>query len=158
MHIEIDCKVSKKGEAELIRAAKFFGKTLLTKEEFDDVQVEIAVTKNLKGCKGFCEVLDDGRDPRLFRIEMKADIAGEMMSTLAHEMVHLKQYVKNELFDCSNGITTKWHGKLLNVKDSDYFDFPWEIEAYGKEVGLIHKYYRKYKKLLVNKKSIFPVK
>jgi hypothetical protein len=157
MRIEIDCKVSKKGEAELVRAAKFFGKILLTKEEFEDVQLEIAVVKRLN-CKGYCEVLDDGRDPRLFRIEMKNDIASELISTFAHEMVHLKQYVKNELYDCTNGVTTKWHGKLLNVKDEDYFDFPWEIEAYGKEVGLVHKYFRKYKKLMVGRKSLFPIK
>jgi hypothetical protein len=51
------------------------------------------------------------------------------METVAHEMVHVKQYAKGELTEQS------WQGKLINPKQ-EYWDQPWEIEAHGREVGL----------------------
>ena len=66
-----------------------------------------------------------------------------LFATLAHEIVHVKQFVLGELRSVQKAFI--WDGKRFPVgKDDDYiyFDSPWEIEAYGREVGLTHKYYR----------------
>jgi hypothetical protein len=56
-----------------------------------------------------------------------------MMQTLAHEMVHAKQYLRKEL----NGWTNSWmNRKPRNYK---YENAPWEKEAYGREEELYKK-------------------
>lgn len=59
------------------------------------------------------------------------------ISTIAHEMVHVKQMIRGELVMKST--LNKWNGKTFPTT-YDYFNSPWEIEAYGREVGLTHKY------------------
>ena len=62
----------------------------------------------------------------------------EMMQTLAHEMVHAKQYIKGELVSGVGRKPSRWFGKP--VKGDNYWDLPWEIEAHGREVGLFVRY------------------
>jgi hypothetical protein len=38
-----------------------------------------------------------------------------------------------------------WHGKRIDRKNMDYYDLPWEIEAYGREVGLFVRWAEKNK-------------
>ena len=40
-------------------------------------------------------------------------------------MIHVKQYARNEI----NGIDLCWKGRNI-PKDTDYWNFPWEKEAY----------------------------
>jgi hypothetical protein len=72
-----------------------------------------------------------------------------MIKTLGHEMVHVKQHAKNELRTghvvAARGglkIYSKWMGEIWKPKGKEdhYFDAPWEIEAYGREVGLFAKW------------------
>jgi hypothetical protein len=60
----------------------------------------------------------------------------KMLQCLAHEMVHVKQYAKGEL--SNELITAKWQGKTFKLTNSmeDYFNWPWEIEAYGRDRSL----------------------
>jgi hypothetical protein len=46
----------------------------------------------------------------------------DMLITVAHEMVHIKQYVKGEM--------------PKSITEGDYWDRPHEIEAHGRETGL----------------------
>lgn len=79
--------------------------------------------------------------------------AKEMYSALAHECVHLKQYVKKELlyiYGKKNGITrTKyiiWKGQKKTEKqwkafvNGFYAHFPWEREAFAKEKVLLEAF------------------
>lgn len=59
----------------------------------------------------------------------------EMMQTLAHEMVHVKQYLRGELD--SSGNKYKWKGR--NADGWQYDNQPWEKEAYGREKALYEK-------------------
>ena len=54
----------------------------------------------------------------------------EIMSTVAHEMVHAKQYLRNEL----NGYSTTWKGR--NAAGYKYENQPWEREALRLETKL----------------------
>ena len=75
-----------------------------------------------------------------------------MMQTLAHEMVHVKQFARNELYETSAKQGSRWRGEWFSPRQKcvkDYWDQPWEIEAHGRECGLfvrwaeLHKYSKK---------------
>jgi hypothetical protein len=74
--------------------------------------------------------------PRDFVIRLDSRVEKrKMLITLAHEMVHVKQFARGELYHSTRKAQCRWQGRWL--KDSiDYWDSPWEIEAYGKELGL----------------------
>lgn len=59
------------------------------------------------------------------------------MIFLAHEFVHIKQYVLNEMSDGDNGII--WKGDLYE-QDKQYDVIPWEDEAYTREEELYNKW------------------
>lgn len=59
----------------------------------------------------------------------------EMMQTLAHEMVHAKQFLRREL--C--GGTMSWKGR--KPRKYKYENAPWEKEAYALEEQLFKKHW-----------------
>lgn len=60
-------------------------------------------------------------------VEGESLSTAEMMKTLAHEMVHAKQYLRGEL----DGYSGSWKGR--KPRNYKYRNQPWEIEAYGRE-------------------------
>lgn len=62
----------------------------------------------------------------------------QMISTLAHELIHIKQFVKDGLdLNTLNFKGKKWKAK----KNQDVcYDSPWEREAYSKELILLDHY------------------
>jgi hypothetical protein len=69
----------------------------------------------------------------------------DFLVMLSHELVHVKQYLNGELFDYANGIQSRFHGKLYLVSTSktmdwDYYNSPWEVEAYGRSEGIYNMF------------------
>jgi hypothetical protein len=135
---------------ELEAAARFFAAQLLHPKTVKNLQIDIERDRKLD-VEGECISEDDRKNPRWFTINLRgARTDDDMIKTLAHEMVHVKQYAKNELGKelalASKGkgikIATRWQGKFWNPssKEDAYWDCPWEIEAYGREVGLYAKW------------------
>jgi len=59
-----------------------------------------------------------------------------VLRTLAHELVHVKQYIRGELTWRDRGLL--WKGVNLNPDNLlEYYDLPYEIEAHGREYGLL---------------------
>lgn len=121
------------------RAVNFYGKILIPSEKLrNSVEIQIKFVKNLDvlgsaGIAGF----NSRNKAREFSIELHANItAKKIFETLAHEMVHIKQYVYDEL----NDDMSKWQGKRINSEKIDYWFQPWEIEAHGLESGLLNKF------------------
>lgn len=77
--------------------------------------------------------------PRHFIIEVNRNInESEKLLTIAHEMVHIKQYVKGEL----NEHMSYWRGREIK-KELPYMEQPWEKEAFrlgDKLYGEYHGY------------------
>ena len=92
-----------------------------------------------EGAYGYCsaEAEDERLDrPRHFEIEVGRNMRlRALLETVAHEMVHVKQYAQGELYESVKQGKHRWQGKWL-PKDPEYWDRPWEIEAHGREVGL----------------------
>ena len=59
-----------------------------------------------------------------------------VLKVLAHELVHVKQYIMGELSWRDAGLL--WHGKNFDPKNIlNYYELPYEIEAHGREYGLL---------------------
>ena len=115
--------------------AKFFDvkdldKYISVDVDFTDLDVE-----------GHCIDAGDGE----FSIEIKKDLPmREKMIVLMHELVHMKQHIAGALefggiIIGKDGLkckTTTWMGAEFDEEGTDYFDRPWEIEAFGRQLGL----------------------
>lgn len=95
---------------------------------------------------GYCEYHNDDVYPYfIVGIEDNDEDSGEEdpLAILAHEMVHVKQYSRGELVD--HGYYCSWHGKKYEeaeLSSEEYFFSPWEVEAFGMQVGLYRMYCR----------------
>jgi hypothetical protein len=104
-----------------ISAINHFAKELkISKFKFHiDLRLHHKYTMNEAGWReGECGPISD----RLY--EMDVCLYGNWLSTLAHEMVHIKQYLRKEI----DWNLSTWKGKK-GFEDIDYWDAPWEIEA-----------------------------
>ena len=103
------------------------------------ITLDIEFSKTLYKEDGILGEIDfDDSNHRPNEFTMTIDCAGSkrtVMETIAHEMVHLKQYAKGELFDLSRCGSTRWQNNLVDSQ-TNYWDLPWEIESHGKELGL----------------------
>ena len=86
---------------------------------------------------------DSCNRPREFTIRVDSSMSlADMLMTVAHEMVHVKQYARGELKDFSRTIKVcKWKGKTIEHDKIDYYDLPYEIEAHGREKGLFIRWF-----------------
>lgn len=149
MQITVTGMVGKRQEKKLlIEAANFFAHKLMDPRMVRNLVIDLEVRDKLD-VQGECVDEDGTNSPRFFTIALRRQKMDEMIKTLGHEMVHVKQYAKNEL---KSGVmvparggfkmTSKWQGQIWKpkAKEDGYFDAPWEIEAYGREVGLFAKW------------------
>ena len=113
------------------RMVEFCIKKLMPRMKTLDIEVKLCKPT---GALGYCLELDDHRQ---FEIEIdKTQPLRRLLETVAHEMVHVKQYARRELHPSKEA----WLGKTINPKKVSYWDLPWEIEAHGREVGLFVRY------------------
>ncbi len=70
------------------------------------------------------------------------------LKNLGHELVHVKQYLLNEVFDYKDGQTSRYMGgryAYTGKMDWTYWDSPWEVESYGRMEGLYQMFLKKLK-------------
>jgi len=150
---------SKKTRERIRNSVKFYLTKLLGKRKRDNLSIFVNIlSKSADGdTYGYCDPL--GKNEKTGRDEYEITcvhqpkinpLKGNVYRTLAHELVHVKQFATGQM---SRYIVTKktssgrrltgtlWEGKVYtNSKyedtDEGYYNSPWEIEAYGREVGL----------------------
>ena len=130
------------------QGAEFYGEVLLGKRMVKNIYLDIKLTKNLKkkeGAYGYCHIVDDSlARPREFLIELDASMRykfDQILTWLAHEMVHLKQFVRGELCDYESG-RVQWKSRTFGRVHYD--DQPWEKEAYRLEDELYEMFEEEY--------------
>jgi hypothetical protein len=137
----------------LLNAAEFFVTQLLGKRMADGVTIDIEVRRTFDAA-GECVNEDGTTRSRWFTIILKEQKLDTMLLTLAHEMVHVKQHVRNEITykratrgkpDQMTSEVRLWRGEewAPGKTEDEYFDAPWEVEAYGREAGLVHRFIEK---------------
>ena len=102
-----------------------------------DVQV---ILRKLRGVDGYCSMEDDSK--RIFIIEAhKALGLRQLIMTLIHEMVHVKQFVRNEMDDFPINGRHRWKSGTI-PKNVSYYDMPCEKEAIRHQEKLTDKFWR----------------
>ena len=100
--------------------------------------------KSLKSLYGQLEQLDDKR--REFSVVLDKNVdTKDLIRTVIHDMVHIKQYIRKEMDSEIVGSRMRWKSKTYPY-DIKYDDMPWEKEAnrletkygneYLKEIGI----------------------
>lgn len=123
------------------RAALFYAKELLSDKMADNISVKIKFNEKMDAM-GYAHVVEcnESNKPREFEIEVFSLMsAKDILKTVAHEMVHVKQFAYGE----TNESLTRWKGQLQT--GDDYWLSPWEVEAHGMEIGLFAKFVAKEK-------------
>ena len=129
-------------------ALKWYAKRLLTEKNYKEIDIKLNFSTNdlLSYEYGCAEWNDSNFRARDFTLTVRPTLGiRSMLSTIAHEMVHIKQYAHGELVDyvhASRENKCKWRGKIRYNYDNaiEYWDMPWEIEAHGREKGLYYMF------------------
>lgn len=165
MKLAISGSIRPSLERKIIAASHFYADLLMDKRMVKNLIVDIEIVRNMDDNLGECYPEDECKKPRYFTIRLLRSSDEQILKALAHEFVHLKQYAKNELgysmgtksFIIEDPFTDDprsytlsldfvWQGKVWKPKkrQCSYWDSPWEIEAYGKERGLFHRFIEHY--------------
>ena len=116
-----------------------------------NISIDVHLKHHAEGGEAMMSEYTNPRRPREFKVivdhhraeyddygrkRTETEWGHNILKTLAHELVHVKQYVMGELTYRTHGMVWK---KVTYVPDNifDYFETPFEIEAYGREKGLL---------------------
>ena len=93
---------------------------------------------------GDCIWEDQHFRPKEFTINVDVSQKdGLVLNTIAHELVHVKQWAKGEMYELQSIRNCyKYKGLKVDRKKLDYWDLPWEIEAHGHAIGLVVQWSR----------------
>ena len=142
--------VSKSDLKKLKSLTNFVLKKFFTEYMRSQLEIDIFFRKDMfknENKYGDCIWEDTHRNAREFtiRIDPNQKIS-LLLNTLAHELVHVKQWAEGECFElCSRPRVFKFNGKTVDTTKIDYWDTPWEIEAHGRAIGLVVQWTRKEK-------------
>tara|TARA_Y100001937_G_C7076526_1_gene310883 strand:+ start:402 stop:797 length:396 start_codon:yes stop_codon:yes gene_type:complete len=123
----VDTIGGSKKQRDLINDVVYFCiNRLMPKMKTLDIEIQV---NNIKGgAVGYCMM---GENNRTFELEVDKKLdTEEMITTVCHEMVHVKQYARNEL-----GIDDYDPDASLNPAN-----FPYEKEAYELQEILLREY------------------
>lgn len=120
------------------RAVDFYAKILISKRLRNNIFLTIKFNPNINvWALASIEEYNASNKARQFLIEIHPWIgAAEIFKTLAHEMVHIKQFAYGE----TNETLSKWKGMSIDSEAIDYYHHPWELEAYSLETGMWTKF------------------
>lgn len=128
---------SKIESREIHRATRFFLSRLLPERVFNQVFVHIKFTQLERVYDGLLHFPVSGHN---YRIEINP--RRNILATLAHECVHIKQHALRELKPNNETVWKKRKFKDLNLilNEESYYEVPWEKEAYRLEKKLMKEY------------------
>ncbi len=117
---------------------------LLGKRLANGVEIDLILDGNLfkkERTYGYAIWEDKHYRGRQFTIEIDSTFSFlNILHTLGHEMVHIKQYAKGELYlsESQGEYDIYMHNKIpVSTKEVDYWELPWEWEAHGRAIGLV---------------------
>jgi hypothetical protein len=99
-----------------------------------NIEIDVALKKLPGDVAGYCLELDSHRE---FEIELDKTLSiRDLVLTVCHEMVHVKQYFRKEMDACGR----RWKKKEIS-NDTPYMELPWEKEAYRMQAKLAKAYW-----------------
>lgn len=152
MNIEITKGIDRKKVDLIYSCVDFFGKLLIHGNSRRIINItvnELARKDKQDGFLGFAEWDIDYIRPRDFIISVHSRRSKALViETIAHEMVHVKQFVKGDMkhrdWPCNKtSLVVLWKNEHIDLDKVPYHELPWEIEAAKLEKVLADEY-RKY--------------
>ena len=126
------------------QAAWYYAEKLMGKRLLRSLEITINLKKNLldkDGHEGTAIWEDDNIRPKEFTISLDSTCTiRNILITLAHEMVHVKQWAKGEMYEYAEQDMVRFNKTKFNMANIDYWDYPWEIEAFGRQLGLFVRF------------------
>lgn len=119
---------------------EFMLRQLLPRHRTLNIEIILSNLQKESGVCGFCNAYSSHD----FLIEVDKTLDHyDIIETICHEMIHLKQHCRKELkkYDYKQ-MTVLWKNQRYSIENENYNDFPWEKEAYDNEF----KYAREYLK------------
>jgi len=128
---------------------------IATEDDFDDP----ADLDDLRKYRAWCTYDGVQNDKRCFTVILNARQVRktakkpltrlkQLLIDFGHELVHVKQYLNSEVFDYTSG-GCRYKGSYFGTEYHNdlelYYDSPWEVESYGRELGLYKVFVEKYK-------------
>ena len=116
-----------KQRSAVYKAAEFAWDYLMPRICNCDIWIEL---KKVDGADGYCLQTDT----REFDVEIDRRLQGDdFLTTVFHEMVHVKQGVRKE-----------WQFNEVSYKtDEEYRNLPWEVEAYRVQEEILEAWHKK---------------
>ena len=141
----IHVKGSNKAVRKLVEiAAWYYAEKLMGKRLINNLEININLKRNLyekDKSEGTAIWEDESSRPKEFTIELDCGAkVRNILITLAHEMVHIKQWAKSEMYEYAEPGKVRFMKTKYDMNNLNYWDFPWEIEAYGKQLGLFIRF------------------
>ena len=113
----------KKSQRELVEdITSWYINTKLPRYKNLNIEIDL---ENINDAQGFCTEIDN----REFHIQIDKRLQGDdFVTCLFHELTHVEQHLRNKF------------GIKNEVDHLDYFDRPYEIDAYTKQEQLLEEY------------------
>ena len=122
----IEFRNTNKKRQRTIEDALWFAKSyLLPRHKIDEIEVE-----SVKGLQANGDCYDS--DDRSFVIRVNKELSEQdLLTTIFHEFVHIKQFIKKE-----------FGGDIFSISNEEvaYMDRPYEIEAFELEKKILEEY------------------
>jgi len=135
--MDIQLNIKNSGTKEFIgMAVKFFEQELKLKNSSWTLDVRTKRGMRLEGTRGCVTYV--GPKYLVMLVDSGLDME-RLVLTIAHEMVHVKQYARGQIKHKLGGKTYYWMGKPIRKQ---YYDQPWEVEAFSKERVLANKIFQ----------------
>jgi hypothetical protein len=140
MYLNFDCDIPLEKQERIASLLEYAGAYLIG-EESTSIIIDISVEEDF-GYDAEAGIADGCEDdyPCDFEIVISNELLNgdehKLLETLAHEMVHIRQYFTRDLIITSDN-KFYWmnneYPRNEKVTHAEYYSFPWEIEAYGRE-------------------------
>lgn len=105
-----------------------------------NLEVDIIQVRNMAEDEGSFACVIDTENLNTFEVSLDKGMSlRKKLLSVAHEMVHVKQFTRKELQHTQWVNIQTWKGKRYDI-NKIYWELPWEIEAYGREVGLFNQW------------------
>ena len=113
----------KKSQRELVEdITSWYINTKLSRYKNLNIEIDL---ENINDAQGFCTEIDD----RVFHVQIEKRLRDDdFLTCLFHELTHVEQHLRNKF------------GIKDEVDHLDYFDRPYEIDAYIKQEQLLEEY------------------
>lgn len=144
MKVYITGKAENISNKEIRDAVYFYLRKLLGKSMSQKITLDILIEKDLlKTYEMYAAIspLEAETRPKHYELEIDARLPKkQFLVSLAHEMIHLKQFAKDQMKDLETKKMTRWLGEYYVEENLDYWSRPWEKEAHENELLLYKSY------------------